>query len=475
MKIGNWEFNFGRKPAPAQPSRGRAMVVSSDGNILSVTDPYEAGSNHTSGNSEIHTLVNRLSLLNMDHRSRLELNHIVRAFIPDVQTALIGRRAIEGELTIHSDDEGLQTELREFARTIKVGYIEGAGCPVGLNLYLDCLADSVDEYGLAVGEKMFNGRQLERLVTPDMRTFSIDKDYSTGRVRLVQDQNGKLVPIESGTVHTMTFKHSNSSYWPPALIWGAEYASEAVLRLIISLNTIWLKAGDPPMLYSIEYDADAKIQTETVQRPDGQLVQVDVNLRHLAKAIQDVKAARRRGIMAEIIMSVGGGTIKAEPVFGNPTTAGLVKEAEPHYRILSGQIAQLAEVPSWLFASGSNKSEGIGSNRSNQEASIAFAGAERRRPKIEPVAKDILNTFLLTQRAQRSLNNFRFEWTAPSIINEKLIEETRAQRATADSTFVRTSYEAFNPEGIAEDGKGPLNEEQREYLKRNGFLIDDDE
>lgn len=459
-------FNFLGFNVTRQKSAPTSEAVVRPSNALAVTsDPFAAGSSLGSGSTPIHTLVQRLATTDIDLSTELHLRHIIRDNLSDVSTALLYRRALEGDLVINSKDAGLQDELREWSKQIPIGYINGAGSATGLNLYLDIMGDTADEYGPAIGEKQFKGRRIERLFTPDMRTFDLEKH--DGGVRLVQIQDGVRVPIEGGTIHSLVWKGSSSKRWPPAMIDGGVLPAEALLRMIISLNTIWLKAGDPPMMYTIEYDKDAPVPNSTFTLPDGQVVKADNNLQQLYGAIKQVKQARRRGMSAEIVLSVTGGEIKAEPVFGNQTTAGLVKEAEPHFRIASGLISQLSQVPSWIFASGNNKAEGIGSNRANAEASVAFAAAERRRRKLMPIARDILNAHILAERSPGSVNNFTFEWTAPSIVNEEIIERTRRETSAADANFVRTSFELYNPEGA------DINDEQREYLTRRGVLVEE--
>jgi len=461
----SFSFKTGKNKVKAEPVEvgGRLPIPYN----LHVTDPTAAGAEIGGGNTPIETLVQRLSPNNISLQHELYLRHAIRSNLSDVTTALLYRRALEGDLVIESDDQVLEEELREWASSIPVGPILGEGAPMGLNLYLDIMADTADEYGLAVGEKAYRGRRLERLLTPDMRTFDLERVQGSSASRLVQDQTGNKVPIEGGTIHSLVFKGSSTKRWPPAMIDGAVLPAEALLRMIISMNTIWLKAGDPPMLYSIQYEKDAPVPKTTFTLPDGSTVTADKNLQQLYSAINQVKQARRRGIMAEIVLSVVGGEIKADPVFGDVTTAGLVKEAEPHFRIASGLIAQLSELPDWLFASGTNKVEGLGSNRANAQASIAFSAAERRRRKISPIARDILNAHLLAERSTRSVDNFRLSWSVPSIINEEIVERTRREASAADVGFIRASYELYNPEG------GELTDEQREYLTRRGVLVDE--
>lgn len=473
FKIPFTDILIGRPEKPATSPASSRIFATHRGRRLAVTDddPTHAGGGLSSGATAIQALVSHISTDGIDLRTTLELRHIIRRYISDVQTAIIYRRAIEGELLISSDDAGLEEELREFCKRIPVGYVGGEASARGLDAYLDALANGADEYGLSVGEKIFEGRRLARLVTPDVRTFSLEKtEGSGGLLQLVQDQKGKKVVIGGGAIHTLTFRVDSSEQWPPAMIWGAELIAEALLRMLTSLNTIWLKAGDPPMVYSIEYDAEAQVPIQASTDSAGNLAYVDDNIEALTQAIQATKKARARGMMAEIVFSVVGGKLHIESAFGNPTTEGLVKEAEPHFRIASGLIAQMSEVPSWVFTSGSNNAEGIGSNRANQEAAIAFRAAERRRRKLAVIARDVLNTYILGERSTRALDNFRLEWTAPSIVDDSLIEQTRKHRADADSVFVRTSFELFNTEGGGEDGEGGFTAEQREYLERNGVL-----
>ena len=144
MRIPFTNIVIGKQP---EPTSYQTIVYPGGKNLASTDDPFASGASLTGGNTPIEVLVRRLSKGNISLETELHLRHVLRENLSDLATALIVRRALEGDLVIVSDDEGLQDELREFAKSIPVGYITGSGSSTGLNLYLDIMADTADEYG----------------------------------------------------------------------------------------------------------------------------------------------------------------------------------------------------------------------------------------------------------------------------------------------------------------------------------------
>lgn len=453
--LANIRTAFLGAPTPADlalaegAARHRAeLALSFGGTNLSSVDPRVAGV--AARRSGVLQITDRLGgELGLDHATRLLVLHAMRTYYPTLAAAIYLRRVLEGEVYPVSDDEGLQTALRERWEQVPVGYVEGAGTLRGGNTYLNTLASGADEYGLAVGEIVTDpaGRTVERLVVPNTRTLSHRRIPGTSgaatRYELVQTDARGQEPLRGPLIQSLAFRPAHEGPWPEALASSIVQTSEVVLRMIESVNSGWWRFGDPSMLLGIEYGADVAVETTAVAS-GGERVEVPTDLLLMKNTVEAVMTARRSGRVGDAYVA-SQGKLRNE-VLGQ-VDATLMRYFTEQASTFDGWLVPLTDVPVWLFPTVERSGDGLGGALSQNQASIAATGAHQRNRRKVALGKAALDTVLLTEGEARHASRYEMEATEVNVLDEKLIAETRKAAADAVATEIENAAQLFDEEG----------------------------
>ena len=364
----------------------------------------------------------------LGHEVQLAVMHAMRRYYPTLDAAIKLRRVLEGDVYPVSDDEGLQTALREMWEGVPVGYVDGPGALRGGNAYLDALAENADEYGLAAGEIVTDeaGRAVERLVVPNARTLSIQPvQGSEGRrggrrYELVQTDSRGQVPLAGALVQTLAFRTASETAWPEPLAWSLVQTTEAVLRMYQSVNQAWWRFGDPSMLLGLEYDKEASPDTMQVGT-----VTVPKELMLFKNTVEEVMNARRTGRVGDAYVATVGATVKNE-VLGD-VSATLMNYFEAQASTFDSYLVPLSDVPVWLFPTVKRGGDGLGGALSQNQAAIATTGAKKRNWKKRRLGQGVLDTMLVAAGDARRVGKYSMEATEVSVLDAR--NRPRAQRA----------------------------------------------
>lgn len=405
-------------------------------------------------------MVKRLPGRGVEHRGKMYLYYVLREMIPVVNAAIMKRRFLEGRLVIDSDDEGLRRSLREWWRTVPVGYLADRRLQRGGDVWLDNLAENTDTYGTAPGEIVFgdDGRYVDRLVAPNPRTFyfkkvtdtdegSIDKDL----YRLYQRQDGREVEINGEWVRLLYFSHNAESPWGRPLVWGQDFVSEIILRMLVSLNNLWWRSGDPSTFWNIVYDKEARVST----------AEMDEDLDDLESIVQGVFKARRQGKVADAFFGTKGGKVEKSAIGENIIIQSLAPYLRDHYTTLVGQVVGVADIPTWMYPAGLLPTEGIGSERPKMESSMATQAASLRNDKKLPIARLAIEAFLVSEGSSRFADRYSLSFDMANVIDEKAEAETRKIESEADDQTIANAL-ILSDVGAIED--------LVDYLRERGVL-----
>lgn len=418
---------------------------------------YIAGNEVAGGKGTLQALVNQLQGTELGHGEQMKLYRTIRRALPVLNAAINKRRFLEGVTVFEAKDQGLQTAIREWAESVPFGYYEDTELQTGLDAWADAVAENADELGIGFGEIVIgeDGRYIERLVTPRSDTFNFDpvptvrNDRKQVYYRLTQKQDGRSVPIEGGHIVTLAFFPDPNSPWPRPLVWGCEFVTEVVLRMMLSLNNLWWRSGDPSELYQLIYDKEAVINTPEM-KADAQL---------LASYLARVYQARRRGGTGDIQMAMKGGEIKRTQI-GEPNP-GLTAYFRDHYTAIAGQVVGVSDVPAFLFPAGTIPADGLNSDRATMETSLSVTSAQKRNVRKHEIIRRAVDTMLITERSAGHVGRYSLYSEIPSIVEQKGIEESRKMREDANAAAIDNALIL---------GEVELNDEQRRYLEEAGVL-----
>lgn len=489
MKIAGYEITAGPGPfgiaiaSPAQVRRNEAARVDANRRqeLMQLQTFYTnsswkvAGGDYAAiGNHPVLNLWNRTYGYGVAHQTQMELFHVLRLMIPTIGAAINKRRQLEGAVYVDSKDTGLKRLLQEFVEYVPVGPVEG-GSARGLNAYLDGLCVAADEFGMGVGEAMFDeaGRNLEYLLLADMRTFSLRDIHPTvpREYRLIQMQDGIERDIASAMVDRIAFRYDGTNPWPLPMVFGLELLSEIIVRMFTSVNNLWMRVGDPSYVHQIVYDKEARVQnTVNTTGPDGSAQQVDAQLYNLQIALQQINQAKSYGLAGDVNLSFVGGEYKSSPLMDHPATASIAPYLDKHYPMIVGEIIDASDVPHFLFFNGQGKAEGLSQGRSQAQAAIAAAAAKQRQIVKGRIGRRMLDTYLLSIGAAQFVGRYEMYFDDVSIIDRKLEAEASNIEADAASKWLQVAMELFRPETDDETGNAVITPEMMKFLEDKGVL-----
>lgn len=431
-----------------------------------------AGGTSAYGTHPVLNLWHRTHGYGTAHRTQMELAHVLRMMIPTIGSAIQKRRQLEGAFVVTAKDKGLQRIIDEFIEYVPVGSVEG-GSARGLNIYLDGICSAADEFGMGVGEPIFDnaGRELAYLLLADMRSFSLRERPGTipREYQLIQLQDGTERDIAGAMVDRIAFCQDGTDPWPKPMIFGLETLSEIVVRMYNAVNNLWMRVGDPSYVHQIVYDKEAILQnTVTVTGPDGQTQRVDANLAAFQASLNQINQAKVFGLAGDVNISLVGGKYDGKPLFDHPATASVAPYLHEHYPIIAGEIIDASDVPSWMF-SGQQKADGLGANRSQTQAALALAAARQRQIVKGRIGRRAVDTFLASIGAAGYIGRYEYAFAETSVVDRKMEADADAAEADAAAKWIEVAMSLFRPE-FDDTGNAIISPDMNRFLEEKGVI-----
>lgn len=394
----------------------------------------------------------------------LEVYHQIRENLPIVDAAIKNRRVLEGHPIFTSDDDGLAEYLNEVARDLPVGFIGESATLRGLHRAINALSDASDEYGMGGLEVHLseNQREVEAVVVPSPRMLSLRDNRETARNDIwYHDRraNRRLRVDNLPTWSFLSFTYTSDSAWPVPMTWSLLKNSEIMLRALNSVASAWWRYGDPPNLFTMEFDKEANPTMVQVESDDGELVaEIPTALSNLMASSDAAYTAKLQGKVADIFTSITGGEVKVQTIGDVDQT--LSRYYAEHMKYHDAVVVGLSETPKWMYPQLQSRGEGIGSNLSQNEALIASVAAERRQKERTRVARRVMDLYLVVTGDARYVGKYEIENESASIIDDKVEAETAKVRAEAEAQVIENTALLYD-----EDGKPRFMGEALEYFE----------
>jgi hypothetical protein len=369
---------------------------------------------------------------------QLVVYHVMRRYVPTLDTAINNRRMLEGSLEVEAEDDPVQEQVEGFIESVPVGYVDQAP-QRGLDTYLELLSDKADEYGFAAGEVIVDGGEISRVVAPNPRTLTImdrdgdglDEVYQSRTTRAHGEREDRRID-DKATVHTLTFSHPTENGWPRPLAWSLVTNTEAVLRMYEAVANGWYRFGDPSMLFTEEYDLDANPDTRA-----GEDSNVPASTESLANQILTVMQKRKRGKTSDAFHAVQGAEVNAE-VIGD-VDQSLLDYFQQHQSVYGGLVVSAAQVPKWMHPELESSGDGMNSTRAENQNSLAAEAAKKRDEKRAAVAREIIDMHLTLSGNARMVGEYDLSWDRQSLANEKMQNEAMKLQAEAEAQAIKNA------------------------------------
>ena len=460
-----------------EPTGAELWAALSGGAELAATDGSVAGAPWRGGRHPILQITGRTHGSGLQHETQLAIFHAMRHYHTTLDTAIRLRRALEGTIIVESDDQGLADSLNDWVKEVRVGYLGGRASLTGLHVYLDQLAEGADEYGLAAGEMLTDerGTEITRLVVPHTRTLytkKLDAPTETGATYGLYQAQDKAKGNSSGEeridqsplVQTCTFTYpAGEGVWPTPMAWSLVQSTEAVLRMHESVANGWWRFGDPSMLFSIQYDDEAN--PKTVQAGSGEsATEVPADLLQLKMSLEEIMRARRQGSTGDAYAYAMGGEISAE-VLGQIDNS-LMKYFREQSGVFDGHVLAASGLPEWMFPHIAQSGDGLGGQRSSNQAIICALQASKRAAVKKTLAEEVIDMHLVLSGDARYVGRYELGLDVVSIVDDKLIAETDKAMAEAVAQIIENAELLYDPE----TGEPRFTGDAADYLEQKQVL-----
>lgn len=392
----------------------------------------------------IMRLIRRLPGHGAEHASKLFLFEALRETLPVLNAAIMKRRFVEGVVNIESTDPGLRTALRDFAERLPVQNYADASALTGLDTFLDLASENADTFGLAPVELVVGLAGIERAVAPTPRSFYFKTVEQTSREadaagversrtrrfhELRQSTSDGDTAVGGPFVRLLTFSPDPVGPWGRPLAWGMPFVAEILVRMLVSLNNLWWKSGDPSTFWQINYERGPEGQL-----PDTADIQEDAD--DLERLVGEIYKGRASGKVGDVFFGIAGGKVESKAIGENLLINSLAPYLRDHYTAVAGQVVATSDLPAWMFPAGVLPGGGLNSDLASVEANAAALAAYGRNVRRGNVARFILDAFLLLDRRAGALSRYTVGFDVPSMVDPGAAETARKTGQEANGAAI---------------------------------------
>jgi len=384
---------------------GKGQVLSA--NHHGTIDPFTAGFDQGNDTPIVRLMKRFPGYIRLEiphghtHQLWMITMHVMRKSIPALDAAILKRRFLEGNVVAKSKDEGLQQDINLFIEEVEVGFTPDQ--PItGLQAWLDQTGELADEFGEAFPEIRLseNGREIDRLVVADSRLFEFKKDSVDEEDWFLFAQRRKGLSsqrVDSPLIRTFHFTPSPVSPWGRPLASGLEFTGEVFIRLMISMNNLIWRMGDPSKIWKLLYDKEVEVG-------EGDDVE---DLQLLKDTIASAYRARNRGETIDVFYGVQGAALESEALGENLLVSSLAPQFKGYLAMMTATIVGKSDVPAWLFPAGIIPAEGLNSDRAQMEGVVAQVAASQRADQLYRIARWAINQWLILEKSARFVASIR--------------------------------------------------------------------
>lgn len=295
-----------------------------------------------------------------------EVYRQMRQAIPILDAAVGKLVRLTGGFRVECGDKGAEAGLKEFLRTVPVGYGQ-----IGIDNFLAAYLDSMLTYGRAIGEMVIGGKTLQAVCWGDVTKIHVQEGEGPLDYVLGVWENGKFRALPYP--HLLLFSTWNPDAANPygtSLFRGMPFLADILLKIYNTIGVNWERAGN------VRYSVVCKPGAE-----DGRSAQEvsDQMAKHWAAAMQDAK----HGVVRDFV-AVGDVEIK---VIG---ADGQILDSEVPVRQILEQLVAKTGLPPFLLGLSWASTERM----SAQQTDLLTAELWSIRRCVQPVLERICRMWL---------------------------------------------------------------------------------
>lgn len=172
-----------------------------------------------------------------------ELYRAVREAVPVVDAAIYKLIRMTGGVTVQCGDPLAEAELREFLRTVPVGWGQ-----MGINAFLDCYLDSLLTYGQAVGEMVpaAGNRDIAALLCARVEDVELREGENPLEFQICGwDEGGRMEPLPYQELVLFTPLNPETAHpCGVSLLRGLPFLADILSTIYQTLGINWERCGN---------------------------------------------------------------------------------------------------------------------------------------------------------------------------------------------------------------------------------------
>lgn len=302
-----------------------------------------------------------------------ELYKTMREAVPLLDTAINKIVRLVGKFDVECEDEKEREQIKDFIDNVKVNSNQ-----TGMDAFVESYLDQLIECGNSAAEIVLNNSKnaIYALKNVDIRSIKL-KTTDNPLINLIcQEQLGKIEPVVLPYQDLILFTPldpEGDSPYGVSLFRSLPFMTSILLRIFSSIDNNWERFGNPR--YSVTYKPtnDSMDKTKVVER---------VNM--ITDSFNDVMNAAKKGDVKDF---VGVGDIEIKVIGAD----NQILESEVPVKQVLEQIVAKTGLPPFLLGLSWSTTERM----SQQQADFLTSELENYRDEIEPMIKQVIDTWQL--------------------------------------------------------------------------------
>ncbi len=337
----------------------------------------------------------------------LRLYRAIREAVPVVDAAIIKLIRLTGGVTAVCENEKVQSELREFLRTVDTGRGQR-----GINSFIDCYLDSMITCGRAVGEIVLNRkREIAALFCGDVSDIEIKEGDSPLDFQLCRRKIGGAEPLPYQDLLLFTpFNPESDSPYGVSLLRSMPFLTDILLKIYNSVGINWERAGN--------------VRFAVIYKPKGDNIdraRAAERSRQIAGQWSRAMENSKNGKISDFV-AVGDVEIK---VIGADSQ---VLDSEVPVRQIIEQIVARTGIPPFMLGLNWSSTERM----SAQQADLMTSEITAIRRSLTPAVEKICGLWMKTKGRSEK---FEIVWDDINLQDE--VEEAQAELYRAQAEKIR--------------------------------------
>ncbi len=300
----------------------------------------------------------------------LTLYSSLREGVPIIDAAILKLVRLLGTFEVKCKNKQAEESLKYFLKNVKVGSVGK-----GIDKFVSCFFEQFLTYGTAVGEMVFDGKEITHLFNADLKDIALSSGENPLDIVISADNgNGQFLPVRYPELILIgTHNAPPGKVYGTSVLKGLPFVSDILLKIYNTIGLNWERVGN--VRFAVTY----KPQNDTLDKAYAKE-------RAMQVASQWSQTMRDSTTIRDFV-AVGDVSIKAIGADNQ------ILDSEIPVRQMLEQIVAKLGLPPFLLGLSWSTTERM----SSQQADILTSEIDYYRKEIEPIIRKICSMYLRTK------------------------------------------------------------------------------